>query len=399
MRSGPEGAADDFRSVSDRDGLTRRGRLLTIGRVGALRVSATAEPATEWDESPRLAPIDGGRTQRYWVVHPEVGDAFAFIRERLRDNAHRTNVVIERRGRERRRSDRRLGGSLPDEADRRRLRNHDGRRVADRRGYQVEVTWPFQLPEPLRAYADWISFVERIEPRELDREDADSGRLALRIQAGEADAYEMLYKRYYERLFAFLRVILGDHHEAENAIQDTFLRVFESLPRFELRAGHSFRAWLFTIARNEAFMRRRRKQLIHTCEPEELLRHADRFPEVCPDGSPMRFTDPDFIAAIDRLPDLQRQAITLHKVLGFSARDTAAVLGRTPEAVRALEHRAMRSLEAELMEYAPSRCLESAMLVKIRRLPVIRARRFILAGSRMLSGRLRPAQSLSFTRR
>jgi hypothetical protein len=59
----------------------------------------------------------------------------------------------------------------------------------------------------------------------------------------------------------------------------------------------------------------------------------------------------------------------------------------------------MRSLEAELMEYAPSRCLETAMLVKIRRLPVIRARRFILAGSRMLSGRLRPAQSFSFTRR
>jgi DNA-directed RNA polymerase specialized sigma24 family protein len=150
------------------------------------------------------------------------------------------------------------------------------------------------------------------------------------------------------------------------------------------------------IARNEARMRGRRKQAvdISLTEPAELCHHVERDGEPQQNGLAVSLTDPDFVSVMNLLPDAQRQAITLRKVLGFSAKDTGVILGRSPVAVRKLEHHAMRFLESRLEAFASVQRQERSMLIRLRRLPVIRARRFVLWPSRS-AGRLHPSQAFS----
>jgi RNA polymerase sigma-70 factor (ECF subfamily) len=168
------------------------------------------------------------------------------------------------------------------------------------------------------------------------------------VQAAQRDphAFDRLYRRYLDRVYSYAFYQLGDHHDAEDATERTFLAALAAIDRFH-DEGSTFRAWLFRIAHNaianshRARRRRRtqpmtdaRQQAAPDADPAGVVARADQQREIR--------------AALARIPAERRQAILLRFVDGLSAREIGAVLDRSEGAARVLLHRALRDLAAEL---------------------------------------------------
>jgi RNA polymerase sigma-70 factor (ECF subfamily) len=303
------------------------------------------------------------------------------LRRHFRDDAG-VEVVVERRSAERRTgADRRSGESATPEADRRRIRNPSGRRVADRRAAAIGVPVP-ELPRRLRSYADRLVFVERVAPASEQLEDADTSRLVTRIQAGDREAFGELYLRYFDRVYAYLRIALRNPHDAEDAAQHVFMKVFEALPRYE-RRRQPFRAWLFRIVRNSALDTLERQGRVDLVEPTELDRQRDGVedPDVTREVLGW-ISDRELSMFIERLPAPQRQALALRFMLGLRAAEVAQILGRTPTDVRNLQSRALRLLRERLVALGRTPDDRRRGGIRMRRwvkpAHVLRGRRFAL---------------------
>jgi RNA polymerase sigma factor (sigma-70 family) len=257
-------------------------------------------------------------------------------------------VVVERRRTDRRSGEDRRGEEADHEgAERRRIRNVDGRRVGERRAVLVEVEPP-PLPAELAAYVDAIGFVERLEPSSEREEDLDSARLVTSFQSGETEAFSTLYMRYFDRVYSYLRVLLEDAYEAEDGTQQVFTKVFEALPRYERREP-PLRAWLFTVVRNHALGELRKRGRVELEEQQEIERlMTDGVPEDAELSVPGWIADRDLLAFMERLPLVQRQVLTLRYMMDMSNREVGEVLDRSPSEVRVLHHRAVRFLRERL---------------------------------------------------
>jgi RNA polymerase sigma-70 factor (ECF subfamily) len=290
-------------------------------------------------------------------------------------------VIVEWRSRERRRlSERRLArGDGPSGRERRRIRAASGRRVGERRAALVAVD-ALALPRKARPHAARLSFAERLEPSGSHSEDADTARLVTRIQAGDGDAFALLYLRYFDRVYSYLRLMLSNAHDAEDVAQRVFVRVLEALPRYE-RRSQPFRAWLFTLARNHALNELRDTKRIELTGVELPQAEAEETGEPDELRALEWISDQDLQVFISRLPLAQRQVLFLRYVVGLSSAETAAVLEQSLEAVRKHHSRAMRFLRDRLVALGrdprrKSRRVGAALLP--RRAVVVRLRRFSL---------------------
>jgi RNA polymerase sigma-70 factor (ECF subfamily) len=290
-------------------------------------------------------------------------------------------VVVERRGAERRSGERRAddaGSSRAVTGERRRVRNRPGRRVGERRA-TVLALGPLSLPRRAQRYAGRIVFVERLAASSQHLEDLDTARLVTRLQSGERELFSPLYLRYFDRVYNYLRLILNDAHEAEDATQQVFIKVLEALPGYE-RRGQPFRAWLFRIARNHAIGVLRRTRRVDLVEPRELESFAEPERQLAPELRALSWvSDGELLMLIERLPLAQRQVLLMRYLADLSVDDVAAVLGRTPTAVRKLQARSLAFLRERLV--ALGRKDVARPMGWQRRVPharVLRRRRFAL---------------------
>jgi RNA polymerase sigma-70 factor (ECF subfamily) len=171
-------------------------------------------------------------------------------------------------------------------------------------------------------------------------EDARAGELVARIQAGRA-GFDELYRLYFDRVYAYARLVLRDEHGAEDVAQQTFVRVLEALPRYE-RRSQPFRAWLFVIARHAVIDYRARLNRTDRCDPHLLEVMRDR---TAPEAE---YSTGELAPLVMRLPLAQRQVVFLRYVMDLSPAEIADVLGRSPAGVRQLQSRAVRTLRSRL---------------------------------------------------
>jgi RNA polymerase sigma-70 factor, ECF subfamily len=176
---------------------------------------------------------------------------------------------------------------------------------------------------------------------------ADADLADVRAAQRDRAAFGALYRRYVDRVYGYCFYLLGDHHDAEDATERTFMAALGAVDRFRDDGG-SFRAWLFRIAHNELAntLRQRHRRRRRTAR-------LDDGPEPASDVDPARLVGAADDArrlrsAVSRLSDDRRQVIVLRFVDGLSAREIGVVLGRTEGAVRVLQHRALRDLAAML---------------------------------------------------
>jgi RNA polymerase sigma-70 factor (ECF subfamily) len=290
-------------------------------------------------------------------------------------------VIVERRVAERRHGPERRDDAIAGAPDRRRIRSRSGRRVAERRASLVTVdTLP--LPRRARPHTGRIEFVERLEPSSRTVEDADTARLVARIQGGDRDAFALLYMRYFDRVYGYLRIALASPHEAEDATQQVFVNVMQALPRYQEERA-PFRAWLFVIVRNYALSQLRHRGRLELVEPSELARQIGVPPDGDPDEGDLRalswVSDRDLLVFIERLPFAQQQVLLLRFMLDLSHTQTAAVLDRSVADVRNLQSRALRFLRARLVAIGREpRRARTRMVRCPPKAPVLRSRRFAL---------------------
>jgi RNA polymerase sigma-70 factor (ECF subfamily) len=180
----------------------------------------------------------------------------------------------------------------------------------------------------------------------------DRDRPLVEAALREPARFDALYRKYLPQVYSYAFYELGDHHDAEDATERTFLLALGALPRFEERArpadgegASTFRVWLFQIARNEIAGERRRTRR-RPVEPIGETIVAD--PLSVEDEAVRRDQAREAWRAVGRLPGERRQAMVLRFVDELSTAEIAGVLGRSEGAVRVLIHRALRSVAREL---------------------------------------------------
>jgi RNA polymerase sigma-70 factor (ECF subfamily) len=210
---------------------------------------------------------------------------------------------------------------------------------------------------------------------------------AAAARAGDEPAFAALVERHRRELRVHCYRMLGSFDESEDLVQETFLRAWRSLRDFEGRS--TLRAWLYRIATNaclDALDGRARRVLPqHVGAPSDpgvalpprtdiawLQPFPDRLTEPDPQWEPVAPSEaePDavvvaretmelaFLAAIQHLPPRQRAALILRDVLGWPAKQTAAVLNGSVASVNSAVQRARTTLKEHLperrMDWAPS---------------------------------------------
>lgn len=185
------------------------------------------------------------------------------------------------------------------------------------------------------------------------------------VLAGATDRFELLLRRYNQRLFRVARSILHDDAEAEDAVQQAYLAAFTALP--QLSDPQRFAAWVTRITVREALRRRGRplQPLTIVDDDSDTIRELRaKGPEERTATRELRDT---LEAAIDSLPDSYRTVLVMRDVQELSTRETAEALEVSEESVRVRLHRARRALKhlleercgvalADVFSFAGSRC-------------------------------------------
>lgn len=168
-----------------------------------------------------------------------------------------------------------------------------------------------------------------------------------RAGAGEAGAFAELMRRHNQRLFRLARAVVRDDREAEDVVQEAYVRAFTHLDRFEGRAR--FATWLSRIALHEALARVRRGRRFAALGEEETV---SDLPASLPRGPEERAANRELAAAlaaaVDALPESHRAVFVLREVEGLSTAETAEVLGLSEPNVKVRLHRARAALRADL---------------------------------------------------
>jgi RNA polymerase sigma-70 factor (ECF subfamily) len=193
---------------------------------------------------------------------------------------------------------------------------------------------------------------------ELDSaSDAELVRLAL---AKDGDAFRIIMQRHNRRLYRLARAIVDDDSEAEDVVQEAYVRAFTSLGAF--RGEASLATWLMRIVLNEATTRlRRRRPAVDLAILDSIGDNAEAaaFPSGNSPDDPERATAQQEIRrllehAIDNLPEPFRVVFVMRDVEEMSIAETAALLGLRPETVKTRLHRARRLLRRVLAKQLAS---------------------------------------------
>ena len=162
-------------------------------------------------------------------------------------------------------------------------------------------------------------------------------------QAGDVEAFGKLYDHYAPSLFRFLAAHTDDTLDAEDLTEEVFIKVWKALPGYRQR-GLPFTAYLFRIARNALtdHYRRSRRRGDPLPIDEALLRDEGADPAQLVVAAQERRQIRQLLAG---LREDYRTVLTLRFFSGLSSQEVAQVMGRSPGAVRVLQHRALLELE------------------------------------------------------
>lgn len=205
-----------------------------------------------------------------------------------------------------------------------------------------------------------------------------------RVLGGELQIFEVLMRRYNQRLFRAARSILKTDAEAEDVVQDAYVRAYQHLNQFEGRA--SFATWLTRIAVNEALARKRKQQQLVQMESMDTAGEAamNAFTSTAPnpeEETMARSVTALLETAVDSLPEAYRSVFMLREIEGLNTNEAAACLGLSEEAVKVRLHRGRAMLREEIykrtgqthasaFQFAGARCdgVVASVLARIRSL-------------------------------
>ena len=170
----------------------------------------------------------------------------------------------------------------------------------------------------------------------------DEATLLTRARANDQRAIAELYDQHAPAIYSYVYRRVGEQRLAEDLTADVFVRALEALRKNQF-AHTSLRAWLYRLAHNRVIDHYRRQR------PQVELPEHHPAPDDVPEIMQRRSLHATVRAALHHLTEEQQQVIVLRFGEGKTAGETARLLNKTEEAVRALQHRSLAALR-RLME-------------------------------------------------
>jgi RNA polymerase sigma-70 factor (ECF subfamily) len=179
---------------------------------------------------------------------------------------------------------------------------------------------------------------------ESDETDADVIR---QILDGNTALFELLMRRYNERVYRAVRAIVRDEHEVEDVMQQAYVNAFTHLRQF--KGSARFATWLTRIAINESLARVRRSQRFDALDDDVQVGVPK--PAETPEGQTFAAEVRELLeSAIDALPDGMREVFVLREVEGLDTAETAECLGVSEDVVKTRLSRGRSALRRVLLE-------------------------------------------------
>ncbi len=171
--------------------------------------------------------------------------------------------------------------------------------------------------------------------------------VAARVVGGDSGAFELLMRRHNERLYRTARGVLMNDADAQDALQDAYIRIYNSLGGFEERA--SLVTWMTRVVFNESLRFRGRRARIRERERTGDV-HVELERSTATTGDAMTISESVrmFDDAMETLTDSERSVVMLRVVQGLSTRETAASLGMSESNVKVTLFRARPKLAAAI---------------------------------------------------
>jgi RNA polymerase sigma-70 factor (ECF subfamily) len=189
-------------------------------------------------------------------------------------------------------------------------------------------------------------------------DELDDTELAALARTGEAAVFRTIMQRHNRRLYRVARGVLGDDADAEDVVQETYVRAFEHLAHF--RGESSLGTWLTRIAINEALGRRRKRRPSVDIANVDMLDEQGEvrvliFPGIRAGGNPETDASRAEVRrllerAVDELPEPFRIVFVMREIEQMSVEETASQLEIRPETVKTRLHRARRLLREALQQ-------------------------------------------------
>jgi RNA polymerase sigma-70 factor (ECF subfamily) len=176
--------------------------------------------------------------------------------------------------------------------------------------------------------------------------------VVLRVRDGDTPLFEVLMRRYNQRMYRMARAILQNDADAEDAVQQAYFNAFRHLDQFGGRAR--FSTWLIRIAVHQALSQRRRRRGRRSDGADAPL--AERVVSTAPDPERRAYVGELSVlleSALAALPDGYRSVFVLREVDGLNTAETAQRLRLTEGAVKTRLHRAKDLLQRRLQDVTP----------------------------------------------
>ena len=193
----------------------------------------------------------------------------------------------------------------------------------------------------------------RINSEKLETNTPDE-TLVTRVARGDSAALEVLYDRYASRVLGISMKILGDQALAEDVLQETFWRVWQSAASYQSSLG-AFTGWLFRIARNLSIDTYRRRNVRPQAILNPHIEDSDPILDETPDPSmdvaeqaQAILTNRQIRNALDSLPAVQRQVIELAYFYGMTRQEIAEATGEALGTIHTRARLALQKLRGEL---------------------------------------------------
>lgn len=184
-----------------------------------------------------------------------------------------------------------------------------------------------------------------------DRNDAPSKEevedLVRRAQQGHSEAFAGLYEAYYDKIYRYVMFKTGDTLEAEDLTEEVFLRMLESIGSFKWQ-GYPFTSWLFRIAHNLVIDYYRKAGRQKKTSLDDAMRVVGSDGVDVDRKLDIELSIKEVKDAMGGLTQLQQEVLSLRFAGGLSVAETAEAMGKKENAVKALQHAAIKKLRTLL---------------------------------------------------
>jgi len=168
----------------------------------------------------------------------------------------------------------------------------------------------------------------------------DTQKLIEAAKTGDKNAYGVLYKEYYQRIYRYCRINLYNKPAAEDACQEVFIKAWKALPKFTIKNGGTFQAYLFRIARNLIIDLSRKKKEVSIDEAVEIPTNEDLF-----ENFAIKTEIAEVQRAFKKLEERDRQIIFLRYFEDLSHTEVAKIVGIREGALRVRTMRLLKKLK------------------------------------------------------